>query len=287
VTPETPSNPEIPPTTPNPPTPEASETPAVPAILEARQVGFAYRGAAPVLTDVSIAITPGRSVALVGESGAGKTTLLRLLLGLTRPTSGQVLFDGAPLSLRDRGQMREFRRNVQTVFQDPYSSLDPRQRVGRIVAEPLRSLGLTAAQPGGAPADRRVAAALEVVGLPADAALRYPHEFSGGQRQRIAIARAIVCEPRVLLADEPVSALDVSTRVRVVDLLAELGESHGLTVVMVSHDLSVVAMLCRHTAVLERGRIVEQGDTASVLGSPSHPYTRRLVDSVPRLPSGA
>jgi ABC-type glutathione transport system ATPase component len=281
-------------------------------------VGFAYRGAAPVLTDVSIAITPGRSVALVGESGAGKTTLLRLLLGLTRPTSGQVLFDGAPLSLRDRGQMREFRRNVQTVFQDPYSSLDPRQRVGRIVAEPLRSLGLTAARPDGAPADRssvrpdgtpadhrpaglggarrsgrggsrvdhRVAAALEVVGLPADAALRYPHEFSGGQRQRIAIARAIVCEPRVLLADEPVSALDVSTRVRVVDLLAELGESHGLTVVMVSHDLAVVAMLCRHTAVLERGRIVEQGDTASVLGSPSHPYTRRLVDSVPRLPSG-
>ena len=262
-------------------------TPAVPAILEARQVGFAYRGAAPVLTDVSIAITPGRSVALVGESGAGKTTLLRLLLGLTRPTSGQVLFDGEPLSLRDRGQMREFRRNVQTVFQDPYSSLDPRQRVGRIVAEPLRSLGLTAAQPDGAPADRRVAAALEVVGLPADAALRYPHEFSGGQRQRIAIARAIVCEPRVLLADEPVSALDVSTRVRIVDLLAELGESHGLTVVMVSHDLAVVAMLCRHTAVLERGRIVEQGDTASVLGSPSHPYTRRLVDSVPRLPSGA
>ena len=134
--------------------------------------------------------------------------------------------------------------------------------------------------------DHRVAAALEVVGLPADAALRYPHEFSGGQRQRIAIARAIVCEPRVLLADEPVSALDVSTRVRIVDLLAELGESHGLTVVMVSHDLAVVAMLCRHTAVLERGRIVEQGDTASVLGSPSHPYTRRLVDSVPRLPSG-
>ncbi|WP_405142158.1 ABC transporter ATP-binding protein [Sphaerisporangium sp. NBC_01403] len=256
-----------------------------PAILEARQVGFAYRGAAPVLSDVSLAVTPGRSVALVGESGAGKTTLLRLLLGLARPTDGQILFDGAELSPRGRGRMRAFRRSVQTVFQDPYSSLDPRQRVGRIVAEPLRSLGLlTAPRTQGDPANVRVAAALDAVGLPADAARRYPHEFSGGQRQRIAIARAIVCEPRVLLADEPVSALDVSTRVRIVDLLAELRETRGLTVVMVSHDLAVVATLCGHTAVLERGRIVEQGDTAAVLGSPRHPYTRRLVDSVPRLP---
>ncbi|MFJ2031714.1 ABC transporter ATP-binding protein [Streptosporangium sp. NPDC087985] len=258
-----------------------------PAILEARQVGFAYRGAAPTLTDVSIDITPGRGVALVGESGAGKTTLLRLLLGLTSPTSGRILFDGTELSLRDRGRMRAFRRSVQTVFQDPYSSLDPRQRVGRIIAEPLRSLGLVAGRPGGSHAGQRVAAALLAVGLPVDVAHRYPHEFSGGQRQRIAIARAIVCEPRVLLADEPVSALDVSTRVRIVDLLAELQESHGLTIVMVSHDLAVVSMLCRHTAVLERGRIVEQGDTAAVLGSPGHPYTRRLIDSVPRLPTGS
>jgi ABC-type microcin C transport system duplicated ATPase subunit YejF len=128
---------------------------------------------------------------------------------------------------------------------------------------------------------------LHAVGLPVDAAARFPHEFSGGQRQRIAIARAIVCEPRVLLADEPVSALDVSTRVRIVDLLAELRESRALTVLMVSHDLGVVAALCQHTAVLEHGHIVEQGDTAAVLGSPSHPYTRRLVDSVPRLPPRA
>ncbi len=255
-------------------------------ILEARGVGFTYRGAAaPVLSDVSFQVLPGRSTALVGESGAGKTTLLRLLLGLAVPTAGRILFDGTPLSPRDRGRMRAFRRGVQTVFQDPYSSLDPRQRVSRIVAEPLRSLGLVpAARWNSSAADLRVAAALEAVGLPADAARRYPHEFSGGQRQRIAIARAIVCEPRVLLADEPVSALDVSTRVRVIDLLAELRESHGLTVVMVSHDLAVVAMLCDHTAVLERGRIVEQGDTAAVLGSPGHPYTRRLIDSVPRLP---
>ncbi|WP_440089748.1 ABC transporter ATP-binding protein [Streptosporangium sp. LJ11] len=301
-TPDQPAEPAEPavPTVPVPPAPDATSEPVpdtagpagtvrdrgVQPVLEARQVGFAYRGAAaPVLSDVSFQVLPGRSTALVGESGAGKTTLLRLLLGLAVPTAGRILFDGTPLSPRDRGRMRAFRRSVQTVFQDPYSSLDPRQRVGRIVAEPLRSLGLVpAARWNASAADLRVAAALEAVGLPADAARRYPHEFSGGQRQRVAIARAIVCEPRVLLADEPVSALDVSTRVRVIDLLAELRESHGLTVVMVSHDLAVVAMLCDHTAVLERGRIVEQGDTATVLGSPSHPYTRRLIGSVPRLP---
>ncbi|GAA3467678.1 ABC transporter ATP-binding protein [Nonomuraea roseola] len=246
------------------------------SVLEAREVGFAYRGAAPVLCDVSVAVSAGRSMALVGESGAGKTTLLRLLLGLARPTTGQILFDGRALaSTRDR----EFRRNVQPVFQDPYSSLDPRQRVGRIVSEPLRSLRVGSRDELG----DRVAEALRAVGLPADSARRYPHEFSGGQRQRIAIARAIVCEPRVLLADEPVSALDVSTRVRVVELLAELGRSRQLTVVMVSHDLTVVAALCQETAVIERGRIVEQGATAAVLGSPTHPYTRQLIDSVPRL----
>ncbi|MEU9889705.1 ABC transporter ATP-binding protein [Sphaerisporangium sp. NPDC051011] len=255
-------------------------------VLAADRVGFAYRRSAPVLSEVDVEVVPGRGVALVGESGAGKTTLLRLLLGLARPTEGRILFDGSELDLGDRTRMRAFRRGVQTVFQDPYSSLDPRQRVGRIVAEPLRSLGLLS---GGGAARRteaatRVAEALDAVGLPADAARRYPHEFSGGQRQRVAIARAIVGHPRVLLADEPVSALDVSTRVRIVDLLAELRETRGLTVVMVSHDLAVVATLCAHTAVLEKGRVVEQGDTGAVLGSPRHPYTRRLVDSVPRLP---
>ncbi|RCG22491.1 ABC transporter ATP-binding protein [Sphaerisporangium album] len=256
------------------------------AVLAADRVGFAYRRSAPVLTEVSVEVVPGRGVALVGESGAGKTTLLRLLLGLTRSTEGRILFDGSELNLGDRARMRAFRRGVQTVFQDPYSSLDPRQRVGRIVAEPLRSLGLLT---GGGTARRteaeaRVAEALDAVGLPPDAARRYPHEFSGGQRQRVAIARAVVGHPRVLLADEPVSALDVSTRVRIVDLLAELRETRGLTVVMVSHDLAVVATLCARTAVLEKGRVVEQGDTGAVLGSPRHPYTRRLIDSVPRLP---
>ncbi|MEV7795906.1 ATP-binding cassette domain-containing protein [Streptomyces sp. NPDC087512] len=251
-------------------------------VLELADVSARYRGArADVVSGVSLAVRPGESLALVGESGAGKTTLLRLLLGLARPTAGTVRFDGAPLALRDRQQMRSFRRGVQCVFQDPYSSLDPRRRVGSIVAEPLRSLGLDTR----AGAASKVAAALEAVGLPADAAERYPHEFSGGQRQRIAIARATVCEPRVLLADEPVSALDVTTRVKVVELLAELKRDRGLTLVMVSHDLSVVATLCERTAVLEGGRVVEQGDTARLLGDPAHPYTRRLIDSVPRLPA--
>ncbi|MGW9028999.1 ABC transporter ATP-binding protein [Streptomyces sp. NPDC055722] len=251
-------------------------------VLELRDVALRHRGSAvDAVQDISLAVEAGHSLALVGESGAGKTTLLRLLLGLSRPTAGTVRFDGADLSLRDREQMRRFRRSVQCVFQDPYSSLDPRRRVGAVVAEPLRSLGIDTRSS----AVSKVAAALERVGLPADAMDRYPHEFSGGQRQRIAIARATVCHPRVLLADEPVSALDVTTRVKVVDLLAELKQEQGLTLVMVSHDLSVVASLCERTAVLERGRVVEQGDTAPVLGRPAHPYTRRLIDSVPRLPA--
>ncbi|MBO1330007.1 ABC transporter ATP-binding protein [Streptomyces sp. VRA16 Mangrove soil] len=253
-------------------------------VLELDAVSYAYRGAAaPVVTDVSVAVEAGRSLALVGESGAGKTTLLRMLLGLARPTDGEVRFDGSALRRRDRAQMRAFRRSVQCVFQDPYASLDPRRRVRGIVAEPLRSLGVAT----GAEADRRVAEALERVGLPGDAGNRFAHEFSGGQRQRIAIARATVCDPRVLLADEPVSALDVTTRVQVVDLLAELKETAGLTVVMVSHDLSVVAALCERTAVLEHGRVVESGETSAVLGSPEHAYTRRLLSSVPRLPGAA
>ncbi|MEV6345168.1 ABC transporter ATP-binding protein [Actinoplanes sp. NPDC051851] len=243
-------------------------------ILEADRVGFAYRGGAAALTDVSLAVHPGRNVALVGESGAGKTTLLRLLLGLARPTSGEIRFSGTVLN---RSGLRDYRRAVQAVFQDPYSSLDPRQRIARIVAEPLRGLGL-----GADPA--RVAEALDAVGLPADAGSRYPHEFSGGQRQRIAIARAIVCHPRLILADEPVSALDLTTRVRIVDLLASLCADRDLTILLVSHDLGVVAELCQETAVLEHGRLVEQGETGQVLGAPSHPYTKKLLESVPRLP---
>jgi peptide/nickel transport system ATP-binding protein len=172
------------------------------------------------------------------------------------------------------------------VFQDPYSSLDPRQTVGRIVAEPLRSLGITTDR---VELRRRVDEALRSVGLPEGIAGRYPHEFSGGQRQRIAIARAIAPGPRVLLADEPVSALDVTTRIKVIDLLAELGSSSNgadrMTVVLVSHDLGVVAALCDRVVILERGRVVEQGETRSVLATPQQAYTQRLLASVPRLPA--
>lgn len=249
------------------------------SLLELRNAGFSY-GSRAVLDDVSLSLDEGESLGLVGESGAGKSTILRLLLGLSAPREGEVLFDGAPLDLRDRAQMRRFRASVQPVFQDPYSSLDPRQRIDRIIGEPLRSLRLAS----GADAQRRISESLESVGLPADTARRYPHEFSGGQRQRIAIARAVVSRPRVLLADEPVSALDVTTRVQVLELLDRLRRENGLSLVMVSHDLTAIASACDRTVVLQNGRVVEQGATASVLHAPKEPYTRALVDAVPRLP---
>ena len=252
-------------------------------ILGLANVSYAYRAGRTgqqAVQGVSFDIESGQNTGLVGESGSGKSTLLKVLLGLVRPTSGEVLFDGTPLDLGNRSQVRSFRRSVQTVFQDPYSSLDPRQCVGRIVGEPVRSLQIA----HGRAADALVAEALESVGLPARAASRYPHEFSGGQRQRIAIARAIVSRPRVLLADEPVSALDVITRNQVIDLLADLGPSRNLTVLMVSHDLGVVAALCQRTIVLQAGQVVEHGTTSSVLGAPSEAYTRRLLAAVPRLP---
>ncbi|WP_120494649.1 ABC transporter ATP-binding protein [Microbacterium phyllosphaerae] len=248
------------------------------SLLELRSAGFSY-GSRRVLDDISLNLDEGDSLGLVGESGAGKSTILRLLLGLSAPREGQVLFDGAPLNLRDRAQMRRFRASVQPVFQDPYSSLDPRQRIDRIIGEPLRSLGLAS----GADAQRRIAEALESVGLPADTARRYPHEFSGGQRQRIAIARAVVSRPRVLLADEPVSALDVTTRVQVLELLDRLRRENGLSLVMVSHDLTAIASACDRTVVLQNGRVVEQGATSAVLHAPQEPYTKALVDAVPRL----
>jgi ABC-type dipeptide/oligopeptide/nickel transport system ATPase subunit len=259
--------------------------------LETRNLNFSYHSGAPILNDINISIRKGQNVGLVGESGSGKSTLLRLLLGIHRPTAGHILFEGEELALGNKAQARKFRSKVQVVFQDPYSSLDPRQRVDQLIAEPLRSLGMAKEATSGQSRaalrgwiDNEVQEALRSVGLPANSARRYPDEFSGGQRQRIAIARAIVCKPEVLLADEPVSALDVSTRVHVIDLLAQLGQSRGLTIVMVSHDLAVVAALCQQTIVLEKGVVVEQGLTSDVLGAPSQTYTRKLIDSLPRLP---
>ncbi|MGO2747885.1 ABC transporter ATP-binding protein [Microbacterium sp.] len=249
------------------------------SILELRKARFAY-GSRTVVDDVSVSVSAGEAVGLVGESGAGKSTILALLLGLTAPKSGSVHFDGAPLDLRDRRMMRRFRANVQTVLQDPYSSLDPRQRIDRIVGEPLMSLGIAR----GDEARKAVTDAVTSVGLDPDVLRRHPHEFSGGQRQRIAIARAIVSKPKVLLADEPVSALDVTTRIQVIDLLNTLRRETGLVLVMVSHDLSAVAALCERTIVLRDGRVVEEGTTRAILHSPQTDYARSLMAAIPRLP---
>ncbi|RUT30381.1 ABC transporter ATP-binding protein [Arsenicitalea aurantiaca] len=247
------------------------------SMLEIANLRFGYGREKTVLEDVSFSVRAGANLGIVGESGSGKTTLLRLLLGLSRPQGGTISFDGETVDAADRGFMRRYRRKVQAVFQDPYSSLDPRQKVRDIIGEPLASLSI--------PGDHRqmVAAALDEVGLDESAMERLPHQFSGGQRQRIAIARAIVARPKMVLADEAVSALDLSTRIRIVELFKALSES--LTLVFVSHDLGVVAALCEEIVILEAGRIVEQGRTSEILRAPAHPYTQRLLASVPRMPA--
>ncbi|MGH6809526.1 MAG: ABC transporter ATP-binding protein [Ensifer adhaerens] len=246
-------------------------------MLDLQNVNFGYSRHRKVLSDVSFSVRAGASVGLVGESGSGKTTLLRLLLGLERPTSGTIRFGDDALDPLDGAFMRRYRRAVQPVFQDPYSSLDPRQKVLDIIAEPLQSLRIAG------PRKDAVAQALEAVGLPLDAMQRYPHEFSGGQRQRIAIARAIVARPQIILADEAVSALDLSTRIRIVELFKTL--SATLTLVFVSHDLGVVASLCEEMVILEKGQVVESGKTRDILAAPQHPYTQRLLASIPRMPA--
>jgi len=225
------------------------------------------RGALVAAVDgVGFELGEGETLGVVGESGSGKTTLIRLMLGLVKPDRGEVVYHGGSL-----------RREVQVVFQDPVSALDPRMRVGEIVLEPLRVLRI------GGDRRARLAELLDAVGLPASAARRYPHEFSGGQRQRIAIARALAPRPRVLLADEPVSALDVSVRAQILNLLENLRLGYRLTLVLVSHDLSVVRQMSDRVLVMHRGRVVEAGPTPELFRAPRDPYTRSLLDSVPRL----
>jgi len=245
-------------------------------LMDLSGVSFAYTCGKTGLHDVDLKLETGSNLGIVGESGSGKTTLLKLLLGLQRDSSGNVSFRGEPLDIRNRNFMRNFRRSVQAVFQDPYSSLDPRQRVFDIIAEPLRSLKVQT------DIAQAVAQALASVDLPTDAVRRYPHEFSGGQRQRIAIARAIVSRPDLIIADEVVSALDLTTRARIIDLMRSLSEQ--TTFVVVSHDIALVALLCEQLIVLEKGVIVEQGKTRDILADPQHTYTRKLLTSLPRMP---
>jgi len=238
-----------------------------------------YRGAdREALGPVSLRVEAGRHLAIIGESGCGKTTLSRIMLGLLPATSGSVHYRGAPVHGLRGSAARDLRRRVQLVLQDPFASLSPRVRVGDIVAEPLRILNR------GTPVQARVAELLAAVELDPAFARRFPHELSGGQRQRVAIARALGPRPEVLVADEPVSALDVSVQAQVLRLLRRLAEHEGLTLVLVSHDLGIVQNLCHASAVMHRGVIVESGATAALLASPQHPYTRELLASVPALP---
>jgi len=255
------------------------------ALLEFREVSRHYRlprrrlfETAPTRTaldGVSLTLEAGEVVGLVGESGSGKSTLGRLAVGLERADAGVVRLDGVDLATAGRADWRRLRCHAQMVFQDPFGSLDPRLTIARIVAEPLALLHLPAAEAAG-----RVRESLAEVGLGAETLGRYPHEFSGGQRQRIAIARALITRPKLLVADEPVSALDVSVQAQVLNLMAELRRRHGLAYLLISHDLTVVAHLADRIAVMQAGRIVEVGRTAELLAAPRHPYTRALLAAV-------
>lgn len=227
--------------------------------------------------EVSLDIRTNEVLALVGESGSGKTTFGRSLLRLVEPTSGSIWYEGQDITRLERSPMRALRRQMQIVFQDPFASLDPRMSVGEIVAEGLRIHAL------GNVADRaeRVARVLDQVGLGADHARRYPHALSGGQRQRVGIARALAVEPRFIVADEPVSSLDVSIQAQIVQLLDELRRSLGLTMLFITHNLGVVRILSDRVAVMYLGRLVELAPTAALFERPAHPYTRTLLASIP------
>ena len=226
---------------------------------------------------VSFSIAEGKTLGLVGESGCGKTTVGRLVLRLLEPTAGSVRFDGQDVLKMPARQLRALRRRMQIVFQDPYSSLNPRRRVGDAIGEPLFVHGLAR----GAELERRVSELLERVGLPASYRSRYPHEFSGGQRQRICIARALALGPELLVCDEAVSALDISIQAQILNLLEDLRGELGLTYLFISHNLNVVRHIADEIAVMYLGKLVEIGDAAQVFAAPKHPYTRALISSNP------
>jgi peptide/nickel transport system ATP-binding protein len=249
-------------------------------MIEVRDLRRTYRGRLggrkPVeaLRGVSFDVQAGQRFGIVGESGSGKSTLVRLLAALDRPTSGTISFRGTRIDNLSERRLKFLRDDLQIVFQDPMGSLDPRMRVRDIVCEPLD---------GAYDRAERLRELLDAVGLPRDAANRYPHQFSGGQRQRISIARALAPYPKVLVADEPVSALDVSVRAQILNLLQDLVERFDLTLVFVSHDLSVIRHVCDTVAVMRQGEIVELGDVERIYQDPQHPYTRELIAAAPTL----
>jgi peptide/nickel transport system ATP-binding protein len=226
---------------------------------------------------VTFSIERGETVGLVGESGCGKSTLGRAILRLSKPTSGRIAFDGQDITTASESELHTVRRKMQMVFQDPYASLNPRHSVGRIVGEPLRAHGIS----GGKDLARRVRELLAVVGLPADAANRYPHEFSGGQRQRIGLARALALNPDFLVCDEPVSALDVSIQAQIINLLEELQKDFRLTYLFVAHDLAVVRHISDRIIVMYLGKIVEIAPADDLYDNPLHPYTITLLSAIP------
>jgi oligopeptide/dipeptide ABC transporter ATP-binding protein len=250
------------------------------ALLEVRKLTVHYptrKGVVHAADEVSFDIAEGETLGLVGESGCGKSSTAKAILKLVDPTSGEISWRGARIDSLSASAMRPFRRELQAVFQDPYSSLNPRMRASDIVSEPIRNFESA----GEDEIHVRVAALFERVGLRADQMVRYPYEFSGGQRQRLGIARALAPKPRLIVCDEPVSALDVSVQAQVINLLMDLQEEFGLSYLFVAHDLAVVEHISHRVAVMYLGRIVELADTKSIFEQPQHPYTVALLSAVP------